>query len=79
MTEAMERRRLGQTEPVDELSRSLYEFEKQMAELDEIGIAALAAETDADGRQILTLEEAGRMADHCRQEAASRRVSDFWG
>lgn len=50
----MERRRQFELEPVDPLSASLYEFEDEMERLDEIGVAALAAEADEDGRKILT-------------------------
>lgn len=69
--------RLEQTEPIDPLSASLYAFEDEMANLDEIGIAALAAETDERGKPILDIEQAQRMADNYRREAAERRISAF--
>ena len=73
----VERRRLEQEEPVDPLSASLFAFEAEMAGLDEIGIAALAAETTEDGQQVLTLEQARKMVDTYRQEVTERRMSAF--
>lgn len=55
---ALQRRQMEQALPVDPLSASLYDFAAKMAQLDPEGIAALAAETDEDGQQILTLEQA---------------------
>lgn len=73
----LERRRLIQEEAIDPLSASLFAFEDEMASLDEIGVAALAAETDEDGRQILTLEQAQRMVDGFKQDVADRRLCAF--
>lgn len=42
----------------DGLSLSLMALGREMASMTEDDIAALAAETDEDGRQILTLEQA---------------------
>lgn len=77
LSAALEARRLEQAIPADGLSRSLYAFGDEMAGLDEIGVAALAAETDEDGRQILTLEEAKRMADSFKKDAADWRLCAF--
>lgn len=77
LAEAVERRRLVQEEPIDPLSASLFAFEEEMTGLDEIGVAALAAATDEDGRQILTLEEAQRMVDDFKGYATERRVCAF--
>lgn len=73
----VERRRMIQSEPIDALSVSLFAFEEEIAGLDEIGIAALAAETTEDGRQILTLEQARKMVDTYRQEVTEQRMSAF--
>lgn len=70
-------RRLIQEEPIDPMSASLYAFEAEMAALDEIGIAALAAATDEDGRQILTLEQAQQMANNFKRDATDRRLYAF--
>lgn len=77
LADEIQRRRLIQEEPLDPLSASLYAFESEMASLDEIGIAALAAETDERGKPILTIEQARRMVDSYRQGAADRRLSTF--
>ncbi len=77
LAEAIERRKMEQEAPVDDLSRSLLEFEGEMASLDEIGVAALAAATDEDGRQILTLEQTRRMVDDFKGYATERRVCAF--
>lgn len=63
LSDALQRRAEMQAEPVDPLSASLYEFAAKMAQLNPDGIAALAAETDEDGRQILTLEQARAFAN----------------
>ena len=39
LIKALERRKLEQEAPVDDLSRGLFAFEDEMASLDEIGIA----------------------------------------
>lgn len=74
----LERRRLIQEEPIDPLSASLFAFEAEMAALDEIGIAALAGMTDEDGKPILTLTQAQRMAADYRQEDSARKVSNLY-
>lgn len=79
LLERLDRVRLArdmEPEP-DGLSLSLWAFEDEMASLDEIGIAALAAETNEDGGPILTLEQAQRMADGFRQDVADRRIGKF--
>lgn len=73
LAEAVERRRLIQEEPIDPLSASLFAFEAEMANLDKIGIAALAAATDEDGRQVLTLEQTQQMANNFKMDATERR------
>lgn len=59
----LQRRQMDRAEPMDPLSASLYDFAEEMAKLDPVGIAALAAETDEDGRQILTLAQARAFVD----------------
>lgn len=77
ISEAIERRKMEQSEPVDELSKSLFEFEDYMASLDEIGVAALAAMTNEDGGPVLTLEQAQRMTDNFKKDAANWRLCAF--
>lgn len=77
LIKALELRRMEQEAPVDDLSRSLFEFESETASLDEIGIAALAAATDEDERPILTLEQARRMVDDFKRDATGRRLCAF--
>ena len=76
LAKAIERNKMERAEPLDSLSASMFEFEDEMASLDEIGIAALAAETEGV-QHILTLEQAQRMADTYRQEVTERRMSAF--
>ena len=77
IAEAIERRKMEQSERVDELSKSLFEFEDYMASLDEIGIAALAAMTNEDGGPVLTLEQAQGMVDSFKRDATDRRLCAF--
>lgn len=42
LAEAIERRKMEQEAPVDDLSRSLFEFGQELAALDETGLAAEA-------------------------------------
>lgn len=58
----------------DALSLSLWAFEDEMANLDEIGIAALAAAIDEDGKSILTPEQARQMVGDFKRNAADRRI-----
>lgn len=51
---------------LDPLSICLMQFEREMAMLDEAGIAALAEETDDAGRQILTPEQARKFVGSFR-------------
>ena len=44
LEEALELRRLAQTEPVDDLSKSLYGLGRELAGLDELGRSALLYE-----------------------------------
>lgn len=44
-----DRQRLLQTEPLDPLSASLYAFEDEMANLDDLGKVALLEELNGDG------------------------------
>lgn len=74
----LERRRLIQEEPVDPLSASLFAFQAEMAALDENGVAALTEMADEDGKPILTLTQAQRMAADYRQEDSARKVSNFY-
>lgn len=46
---ALERRRMQQAQPVDELSESLFEFGKELAGLDELGKSDLLTELNAGG------------------------------
>ncbi len=53
----IERKQLEEEEPIDPFSRSLYEFFKEMAELDKDGIVAFHEQSvDDDGKPIGTLE-----------------------
>lgn len=49
LEEALELRRLAQTEPVDDLSQSLFEMGKWLAGLDEQGKAELLQSLNKDG------------------------------
>ena len=69
LTDAIERRRMLQQMPVDELSASIMGFADKMAQLDEIGVLELTEMVDEDGKQILTLAEAQKMLGVYRQEA----------
>lgn len=42
IAEAIERRKMEQEAPVDDLSKSLFEFGRELAALDEAGVAAKA-------------------------------------
>lgn len=42
IAEAIERRKMEQEAPVDDLSKSLFEFGRELAALDEAGLAAKA-------------------------------------
>lgn len=46
LIKALERRKLEQEAPVDDLSRSLFEFGQELAALDETGLAAEAEALD---------------------------------
>lgn len=46
LAEAIERRKMEQEAPVDDLSRSLFEFGQELAALDETGLAAEAEALD---------------------------------
>lgn len=74
----LERRRLIQEEPIDPLSASLFAFDAEMAALDEVGVAALAGMADEDGKPILTLTQAQRMAADYRQEVSTRKITNIY-
>lgn len=61
---AMERRRMEQTIKVDRLSQSLFDFKKELAELDELGKADLLAELNTGG---LSMEDLERFIDDWRE------------
>lgn len=79
LIKSLERRRLEQEAPVDDLSRGLFAFEDEMASLDEIGIAALAAISDDGEQQILTPEQAQRMVNDFKRDTTRRCVRAFRG
>lgn len=61
LRQRIENKRLDEEEPIDPLSRSLYELYKEMAELDEDGIADLHERlTNEDEKSIGTLEQTRR-------------------
>lgn len=66
LAEAIERRKMEQEAPVDDLSRSLFNLRRELAELDTLGKSALLKElnTPSEGGTAgldLTLEELEKM------------------
>ena len=71
LTESMERRRLEQEAPVDDLSRSLFEFRRELAGLDEAGRDALFQEWNEPDENGVCL--------NMTREAFDRFLADFAG
>lgn len=61
---ALERRKMEQSQPTDELSESLFDFGKELAGLDEQGKSELLETLNTDGLSI-SMEDLERfIADH---------------
>ncbi len=65
LSETIRRRKMEQAAPVDELSRSLMDYEKWLANLDEQGKAELLEEANKDDMG-LTLRDIERIIEGAR-------------